>query len=66
MGEPLDIGQRIAVVSEPFYTLGEVDPERIGRKGEPLGDLFVVVAVGADGRRSPPSRAVGCWFRDVR
>ena len=62
----LNAEQRIAVVSEPSYSVREVDLEQTGRKDENRAALFVVVAVDADGRRSPPSRAVGCWFRDIR
>jgi len=63
---PLNMEQRIAVVSEPSYTVRKVDLEGSGRKEEHGADLFIVVAVDADGRRSPPSRAVGRWFRFVR
>jgi|GEM_PF-400209 len=58
--------QCLAVVSEPFCTLRMADLERTGRKDGGSAELFIVVAVDADGRRSPPSRAVGCWYRTIR
>jgi hypothetical protein len=64
--EPLSRDRRIAAVSEPFHIIRAADPERTALKNEPRAEIFIVVAVDADGRRSPPSRAVGCWRRTVR
>ena len=64
--EPSGGTRPIAIVSEPFYTVRATDTERAGRKEADRAELFVVVAVDADGRRSPPSRVAGCWRRTLR
>ena len=64
--EPYRLNEPVAVVSEPFYSARTAEPERTGRKGVDAAKLFIVVAVDADGRRSPPSRAVGSCRRTVR
>ncbi len=66
---PLDTDQRMAVVTEPYCTIAAVDLERTGLKTDAAvssPDYFIIVAVDADGRRSPPSQVVGCWRRAVR
>jgi hypothetical protein len=58
---PFDREQPVAVVSEPYC---RIDADGFSKS---FGAAFyIVIARGAGGRRSSPSKVVGCWRRAVR
>ena len=64
--QPLNAQERVAVVSEPYYTVRTAGSEKADPEMDARADFFIVVALDAAGRRSPPSQAVGRWRRAVR